>query len=87
MGHLATGIFVVSLGIILYISFSQKRGLAWLTRLGLHVVLAAVGLYAVNFLGIMPNVYIPLNLATVGTVLVLGLPGVGLLMGLKLIWT
>ncbi|MNI91366.1 SigmaK-factor processing regulatory protein BofA [compost metagenome] len=47
-------------------------------------MLAALGIYVVNFSGLLTEVYIPLNPATIGTVLVLGLPGVVLLLGLKL---
>ncbi|MGV2794862.1 pro-sigmaK processing inhibitor BofA [Clostridium perfringens] len=79
-----TGILIVSLISLLYITISRRLGFAWLTRLGLHVVLAALGLYLVNFSGIATEAYIPLNPVTVTTVLVLGLPRVGLLLGLKL---
>lgn len=86
MRMLAIGILAISIILILYLWISRKMGFAWVTRLGLHFVLAAVGLYVVNEAGILPHVYIPLNPATIGTVLVLGLPGVGLLIGLKLTW-
>lgn len=79
-----TGILIVSLISLLYITISRGLGFAWLTRLGLHVVLAALGLYLINFSGIVTEAYIPLNPVTVTTVLVLGLPGVGLLLSLKL---
>lgn len=78
------GVLVVSLLLLLYIIISKKLGFAWLTRLGLHVVLAALGIYVVNFSGLLTEAYIPLNLVTMSTVLVLGLPGVALLIGLKL---
>lgn len=86
MKLVALGILVLSVALVLYIWISRKLGFAWITRLGLHFVLAALGLYAVNYMGLLPNIYIPLNPATIGTVLVLGLPGVGLLIGLKLTW-
>ncbi|MGG6312938.1 pro-sigmaK processing inhibitor BofA family protein [Paenibacillus macerans] len=79
-----TGVLVVSLALLLYILFSRKLGFVWLTRLGLHVVLAALGLYVINFSGLLTEVYIPLNPVTMSTVLVFGLPGVALLVGLKL---
>ncbi|WP_325175592.1 pro-sigmaK processing inhibitor BofA family protein [Paenibacillus sonchi] len=37
-----------------------------------------------NFSGLLTDIYIPLNPATIGAVTVLGLPGVLMLMGLKL---
>lgn len=80
-----TVILAVSLIALLLILFSRRIGFAWLSRLGLHVVIAALGLYIVNYSGLVTEVYIPLNPATLTTVLILGLPGVGLLLGLKLI--
>lgn len=79
-----TGVLAVSLAVLLYILFSRKPGFVWLTRLGLHVVLAALGIYIINFSGLLTEIYIPLNPITMSTVLVLGLPGVALLLGLKL---
>ncbi|WP_442950418.1 pro-sigmaK processing inhibitor BofA family protein [Paenibacillus sp. DMB20] len=37
-----------------------------------------------NFSGLVPAAYIPLNPMTISTVMVLGVPGVALLLGLKL---
>lgn len=76
-------VLIVSLILIIYIWVTRKLGTAWLTRFGLHITLAALGLYIVNFSGLVTNLYIPLNPVTISTVAVLGLPGVGLLLGLK----
>lgn len=84
MKIILAGILVVSAIMLLYILFSKKLGWAWLPRLGLHVALAALGLYIVNFSGVVTEVYIPLNPVTMSTVVVLGMPGVALLLGLKL---
>ncbi len=84
MKTILTVILIVSLFMLLYIWITRKLGFAWLTRLGLHIVLAALGIYIVNFSGLLTEVYIPLNPITIGTVLILGLPGVVLLLGLKL---
>ncbi|GIP30736.1 hypothetical protein J23TS9_58660 [Paenibacillus sp. J23TS9] len=78
------GVLLVSLLLILFIVVRKKIGFGWLTVFGTHLVLAALGLYLVNFSGLMTEVYIPLNPTTVGTVMVLGLPGVALLYGLKI---
>ncbi|MBE9917673.1 pro-sigmaK processing inhibitor BofA [Paenibacillus donghaensis] len=80
----AIGTMAVSLLLLLMIVVRKKIGFGWLTAFGTHLVLAALGLYIVNFSGLIPEVYIPLNPTTVGTVTVLGLPGVALLYGLKL---
>ncbi|MNK41262.1 SigmaK-factor processing regulatory protein BofA [compost metagenome] len=84
MRLLFTGILVVALLLIVYILITRKLGFAWLTRLGMHIVLAALAIYIVNFSGVMPELYVPLNPITVTTVLLLGLPGVALLVGIKL---
>ncbi|MGN7361069.1 pro-sigmaK processing inhibitor BofA family protein [Paenibacillus sp. SAF-054] len=78
------GIMVVCLLLLLFIAVRKKIGFGWLTVFGTHMVLAALGLYLVNFSGLMTEVYIPLNPTTVGTVMVLGLPGVALLYSLKI---
>ncbi|WP_059040432.1 pro-sigmaK processing inhibitor BofA family protein [Paenibacillus rubinfantis] len=78
------GVLAVSLALLLYILFSRKIGWVWLPRFGLHIVLAALGIYVINFSGLLTEVYIPLNPVTLSTVLVLGLPGVALLVSLKL---
>ncbi|WP_211749668.1 pro-sigmaK processing inhibitor BofA family protein [Paenibacillus sp. Marseille-Q4541] len=77
------GVLSVSLVLILFIVFRKKIGLSWLSSLGLHLVLAALGIYVVNYSGLSGDLYIPINPTTIGTVTVLGLPGVGLLLGLK----
>ncbi|OZB90016.1 pro-sigmaK processing inhibitor BofA family protein [Paenibacillus sp. XY044] len=78
------GVLGVSLFLLLFIVFKKKLGFGWLTMFGAHLVLAALGLYLVNYSGLLSEVYIPLNPATIGTVTVLGLPGVAMLYGLKI---
>lgn len=85
MKIILTVVLAVSLLSLLFIVFSRRLGFAWLSRLGVHVVVAALGLYVVNYSGWIAEAYIPLNPVTLTTVLVLGLPGIGLLLGLKLI--
>lgn len=57
---------------------------SWISRFALHLTVAAIALYALNGIGLIPGMYIPLNPATIGTVVVLGLPGVALLAGLQM---
>lgn len=85
MKEIWIGILVVSIVMLVYILVSRRVGFAWLTKFALHIVLAAVGLYVVNYSGILANVYIPLNPVTLSTVFILGLPGVGLLFALKIL--
>ncbi|MFC4602018.1 pro-sigmaK processing inhibitor BofA family protein [Cohnella hongkongensis] len=55
----------------------------WLTRFGIHLVLAALALYVLNFSGWATGWYVPLNPFTIGTVALLGVPGIGLVLGLQ----
>ncbi|OAX45594.1 pro-sigmaK processing inhibitor BofA family protein [Paenibacillus sp. AD87] len=77
-------VLVVSLIGLIIILFRKRIGLSFFTSFGIHLVLAAVGIYVVNYSGWITGTYIPLNPATIGTVSILGLPGVGLLLGLKI---
>ncbi|UPK44150.1 pro-sigmaK processing inhibitor BofA family protein [Paenibacillus pabuli] len=77
-------VLVLSLLGLVIILFRKRIGLSFFTSFGIHLVLAAVGIYVVNYSGWITGTYIPLNPATIGTVSILGLPGVGLLLGLKI---
>jgi inhibitor of the pro-sigma K processing machinery len=77
-------VLVISLLGLIIILFRKRIGLSFFTSFGIHLVLAAVGIYIVNYSGWITGTYIPLNPATIGTVSILGLPGVGLLLGLKI---
>ncbi|AIQ66331.1 pro-sigmaK processing inhibitor BofA [Paenibacillus graminis] len=80
----ALAVLVLSGLLLLLIVFRKKMGWAWLSLFGTHLLLAALGIYVVNFSGLLTDIYIPLNPATIGAVTVLGLPGVLMLMGLKI---
>ncbi|CAM3111790.1 pro-sigmaK processing inhibitor BofA family protein [Paenibacillus sediminis] len=79
-----TGILVVSFMLLIYILIRKRIGLRWFTQFGSHIVLAALAIYVLNFSGLVTDMYIPLNPITVSTAMVLGVPGVALLLGLKL---
>lgn len=70
----------VSLGIVLLRKQAPK---GWLTRFGIHLVVSAMAIYALNFSGWVTGWYVPLNPVTIGTVAVLGLPGIGLVLGVQ----
>ncbi|WP_410515027.1 pro-sigmaK processing inhibitor BofA family protein [Paenibacillus sp. BR2-3] len=78
------GVLIVSAILLIFIVIRKRLGWGWITLFGTHLVLAAVGLYLVNFSGLVSGVYIPLNPVTIGTVTLLGLPGVVMLLGLKI---
>lgn len=80
----ALGVLIGSGILLALIVFRKKLGWTWLSLFGTHLILAALGIYIVNFSGLLTEIYIPLNPATIGTVTVLGLPGVLMLLGLKI---
>lgn len=84
MRTIAIGVLIVSSVLLLLIVFRKKLGWAWLSVFGTNLVLAALGIYIINFSGFLTDVHIPLNPATIGAVTILGLPGVLMLLGLKL---
>ncbi|MCL6606142.1 MAG: pro-sigmaK processing inhibitor BofA family protein [Paenibacillus sp.] len=75
---------VLSAALLVFIVLKKRLGWAWIGLFGTHLVLAALALYIVNFSGLVSGVYVPINPVTIGTVTLLGLPGVMLLMGLKI---
>lgn len=85
MKLMVLGVLCISLLLLIYIVFRKKLGLGWLTIFGAHLALSAVAIYIINFTGLAAQTYIPLNPMTIGTVMTLGLPGVALLVGLKII--
>ncbi|WP_370510561.1 MULTISPECIES: pro-sigmaK processing inhibitor BofA family protein [Paenibacillus] len=82
---IAMGVLILSVILLGLVVFRKKLGFGWLSLFGVHLVLAALGIYVVNFSGLLTQVYIPLNPATIGAVTVLGLPGVVMLLGLRII--
>jgi inhibitor of the pro-sigma K processing machinery len=83
MQWIVAGVLIVSLFALIFIVIKKKLGFSWLTVFGTHIVLASLGIYLVNFSGLMTDIYIPINPVTIGAVTILGLPGVALLYGLK----
>ncbi|CAH0122722.1 MULTISPECIES: pro-sigmaK processing inhibitor BofA family protein [unclassified Paenibacillus] len=79
-----SGVLVVSLLLLLYTVVKQRLSLRWLKALAINVILAALMIYVVNFSGLFSDLYIPLNPATMGTAALLGVPGVLLMICIKL---
>ncbi|MEK3790203.1 pro-sigmaK processing inhibitor BofA family protein [Paenibacillus sp. FSL R7-0204] len=80
----ALGVLIISAALLVLIVFRKRLGWAWMSVFGTHLILAALGIYIVNFSGVVSDLHIPLNPTTIGAVTILGLPGVALLLGLKL---
>lgn len=76
-------IFIGSSVLLAAVILRNKLSWSWLRGFALHLVLAAVLLYMLNYSGLVPDMYIPLNPITIGTVLTLGVPGVALIAGLQ----
>jgi inhibitor of the pro-sigma K processing machinery len=78
------GLLILSSLMLLFIVLRNRNGGRILSALGLNVVVAAFLLYTLNLLSAYTQVDLPINTATIGTVTILGVPGVLLLIGLKL---
>ncbi|UQZ84874.1 Sigma-K factor-processing regulatory protein BofA [Paenibacillus konkukensis] len=82
--YLLWGILIVS-GLLLAITlFRHKHAFQWIGYVCLHVAFAAFLLYILNLFGPYTRIEVPLNAATVSTVSVLGVPGLLMLVALKL---
>lgn len=77
---------ILSMSVLLlgYLLFMKKARIGWLVTFGAHLAIAAIGIYVINYSGWITRMHIPLNPITIGTVAILGLPGVGLVYALKL---
>ncbi|AJY75012.1 pro-sigmaK processing inhibitor BofA family protein [Paenibacillus beijingensis] len=78
-----SAMLAVSSLLLIAIVVRQRISWAWFSRFALHLTAAAVVLYLLNSLSVIPGVQIPLNPTTIGTVVVLGIPGVALIAGLQ----
>jgi len=66
-----------------FLLFRRAAPKGWFVRFGAHLALTAMALYALNFSGWITGWYVPLNPFTIGTVALLGIPGIGLVLGLQ----
>jgi inhibitor of the pro-sigma K processing machinery len=79
-------LFVVSLVLLMIIAFRTKLNLRYFGFALLHLVVAAIALFFINGTGWFGEFYIPINGLTVFVVGILGVPGLALLVGIKLIY-
>lgn len=79
------GVLVFSSLMLLLIVFRNRGTGRLLSAFGLNIVVAAFLLYTLNLLSAYTQFELPMNTATLGTVTVLGIPGILLLVGLKLV--
>lgn len=85
MRNIWLGLLLVSSVLLILTLLRHKRPWKWLGYAALHIVVAAFLLYFVNLAGSYFDFSIPLNLPTVATVLILGAPGLLMLIGLKMV--
>ncbi|KAF6569178.1 pro-sigmaK processing inhibitor BofA family protein [Paenibacillus sp. SEL3] len=78
-------VLIACVGMLLFLIIKKRLGIGWLVVFGAHMGLAAIALYVINYSGWITQVYIPINPVTMGAVTILGLPGIVLLLGLKII--
>ncbi|WP_240941800.1 pro-sigmaK processing inhibitor BofA family protein [Paenibacillus sp. HB172176] len=78
-----TSLLIVSLVLLLWIVVRNRLSWSWLRGFSLQLIAAAAVLYLLNYSDIIPNLYIPLNPVTVGTVVALGVPGIALIAGVQ----
>jgi len=82
--YMLWGVLIVSGLLLIYTLFRQRNAFQWIGYVCLQVAFAAFLLYIVNLFGPYTRIEVPLNAATVGTVSVLGVPGLLMLIALKL---
>jgi inhibitor of the pro-sigma K processing machinery len=74
-----------SSGLLVYTMLRHKYSLQWMGIMGLNLVAAAIVLFLINWLGATSEFHIAINEGTIITIAILGIPGVVLLIGLKLL--
>lgn len=79
-----TVLFFSSVLLLVMLLFRNRHARTWVAYTMLHIVVAAFVLYFLNLLSVYTEFRIPINLPTVASVVVLGVPGVLMLVGLKL---
>lgn len=82
--YILWGVLGISTLLLVWTLFRHRFAFQWLGHWCLNVAVAAFLLYLLNLLLPYTHVEVPLNAATVGTVSVLGLPGLAMLVALKL---
>ncbi|GGD95527.1 pro-sigmaK processing inhibitor BofA family protein [Paenibacillus nasutitermitis] len=78
-------LLIVSSLLLAVVILRNQISWLWFRRFALHLIAAAAALYLLNYSGVVPGMEVPLNPATIGTVVLLGLPGIMLVLGLQ--WT
>jgi inhibitor of the pro-sigma K processing machinery len=78
-------LFLASSGLLIYTLLRHKHSVQWMGVVGLNLVAAAIVLFLINWLGAPSEFHIAINEGTIITIAILGIPGVVLLIALKLL--
>ena len=73
----------VSLLLLIVVLVRTKPDIRWFGYALLQLVIAAVALFILNGIAIFEDFAVPINLYTISTIAVLGIPGLALLIALK----
>ncbi|SFF25521.1 inhibitor of the pro-sigma K processing machinery [Paenibacillus algorifonticola] len=76
-------VLVVSSITLLAIIIRHRLSWSWAKSFALHLICACAVLYLLNYSGLISDIKIPINPATISTVVVLGVPGIALIVGLQ----
>jgi inhibitor of the pro-sigma K processing machinery len=79
------GILTISSLVLIYQLLRNRQATRWFSVLALNMVIAVFFLYVLNLLEGYTHFSLPINLVTLATVGFLGIPGIVLLVGLKLV--
>ncbi|RAP73492.1 pro-sigmaK processing inhibitor BofA family protein [Paenibacillus montanisoli] len=75
---------VVSSLLLVGVILRNRLSLQWVRRFALHLIAAALTLYMLNYSGLITGMEVPINPATIGTAVLLGVPGIALIVGLQM---
>ncbi|WP_219834911.1 pro-sigmaK processing inhibitor BofA family protein [Paenibacillus sp. R14(2021)] len=74
---------IVSSLLLIVVAFRNRLTFQWVKRFTLHLIAAAAVLYLLNYSGLISGYEVPMNPTTIGTVVLLGVPGIALVLGLQ----
>lgn len=78
-------VFIGSVALLVFVLLRSRLGWDWVPALMLNVVVAGVLLYLAGLAEPYTNLHLPINVATVATVVALGVPGLIMLFALKML--
>jgi inhibitor of the pro-sigma K processing machinery len=71
--------------LLIYLWFRKGKAGKWLSILGMNLIFAVIVLFLINWLSVYTHFTLPFNYLTLAIATLLGIPGVLLLIALKLV--